>query len=357
MNLGDDGAAPAALDVLKEAFDNLVKVVEDRALEPLDPAGTIGFWQEFERLRSRMALVDHQIVRDAQAKDLAREVCRTTLPRALAAALLISVPEANRRVRAADAVAERVSMLGEGLGPVRPHLAAAQRAGQVSPEQLDVVERALAKVSGRGFDPADVEAGEQILADRARYLGPKDLKRLADQVVDGIDPDGTLPDEQLQADRRHLTLRRLRDGGWAGEFRLTAACGSKLHALLDPLAKPKLNSTVTEDGRPVDEPDPRHHGQRMHDVLEDVCDRLLRSDSSVPDSGGTPATVILTFDLTDLLNRTGYAVASDGSLIPTEKALQLADAADIYFAAVTAQGEVLNLGRQRRIASRPQTSP
>ena len=355
MNFGDDGAAPAALDALKDGFEQLLKVVEDGGLEPLDPAGTVGFWQGFERLRNRLALVDHQIVRDAQAKNLAAQVCRTSLPGALAATLLISVPEANRRVRAADAVAERVSMLGEVLEPVRPHLAAAQRAGQVNPEQVDVIERALAKVSGRGFDPADVEAGEQILADQARYLGPKDLKRLADQVVDGIDPDGTLPDDQLQQDRRHLTLRQLRDGGWAGEFRLTAGCGSKLHALLGPLAKPKLNSTVTDDGRRVEEPDPRRHGQRMHDALEDVCDRLLRSDTAVPDSGGTPATVILTFDLADLLDKTGYAVASDGSLIRTEQALQLADAADVYYAAVTTKGEVLRLGRQRRIATRPQT--
>lgn len=86
-----------------------------------------------------------------------------------------------------------------------------------------------------------------------------------------------------------------------------------------------------------------------------MCDRLLRADDAVPDSGGTPATVIITFDLQDLMDKTRYAVAEDGTLIPTEKALQLANAADIYFAAVTARVEVLNLGRQRRIASRPQT--
>ena len=127
MNFGDDGAAPAALDALKDGLEQLLKVVEDGGLESLDPAGTVGFWQGFERLRNRMALVDHQIVRDAQAKNLAAGVCQTSLPGALAATLLISVPEANRRVRAADAVAERTSMLGEVLEPVRPYLAAAQR--------------------------------------------------------------------------------------------------------------------------------------------------------------------------------------------------------------------------------------
>jgi hypothetical protein len=93
----------------------------------------------------------------------------------------------------------------------------------------------------------------------------------------------------------------------------------------------------------------------MHDALEDLCDRLLRTDNPVPDSGGTPATVIITIDIDDLLNRTGYAVASDGTLIRTDKVRELTDSADVYTAFLTGQGEVLRLGRTRRIASRGQT--
>jgi hypothetical protein len=65
--------------------------------------------------------------------------------------------------------------------------------------------------------------------------------------------------------------------------------------------------------------------------------------------------VIITIDLQDLLNKTGYAVASDGTLIRTEQALQLADQAELYFAAVNAKGIVLNLRRTRRVASLGQT--
>ena len=53
-------------------------------------------------------------------------------------------------------------MLGQPLPPLRPHLALAQQAGRVSPEQVSIIERALASVDGRGFDPADIEVGEQI---------------------------------------------------------------------------------------------------------------------------------------------------------------------------------------------------
>ena len=94
----------------------------------------------------------------------------------------------------------------------------------------------------------------------------------------------------------------------------------------------------------------------MHDALEAVCDRMLRSHTAVPDAGGTPATVIITLDLQDLLNKTGYAVGSDGALIPTQKALAMADQADVYWAAVNATGVPLQLGRSRRIATLGQTA-
>ena len=126
-------------------------------------------------------------------------------------------------------------MLGEPLTPMRPQLAAAQRTGEISPEQVDIVERALAKVDHRGFDPADLDEGEQLLTRFADTFGPKDLKSLADQVVDHIDPDGSRP--ARRAERRPAALpppQNARDGGWAGEFRLTGEAGTKLQALLGP---------------------------------------------------------------------------------------------------------------------------
>ena len=75
----------------------------------------------------------------------------------------------------------------------------------------------------------------------------------------------------------------------------------------------------------------------------------------MPDAGGIPATVIVTIDADDLVRRVGYGRTGDGTLIPTAKLLQLANNADIIPAVLTATGAVLDLGRSRRIASRPQT--
>jgi hypothetical protein len=85
-----------------------------------------------------------------------------------------------------------------------------------------------------------------------------------------------------------------------------------------------------------------------------VCDRLLRSDT-LPDSGGTPATVIVTINLDDLLDRLGYGRTSDGTLLPTHEVLRLANQADIIPAVLSRTGEVLDLGRSRRIATASQT--
>src|SRR5918997_1118602 len=246
MDIGGAGAVDAAPDTFRTGLRHLVKLVEDGGLEALDNTAFVGFLLEFERTRNQLALVDHQSVRDAQRRDLAGELCQSSLPKALT---------------------ERTSMTGEPLDPVRPRLAAAQRDGDISPEQVDVVERALAKVDRVGFDPNAVDQSEELLVGFAGRFGPRDLRRLADQVVDAIDPDGTLPDDRLQADRRHFTMRSTKDGGFAGEFRLTAEAGVKLQTVLGPLAKPQVTVTETAEGRRVEELRLRPYGQRMHDAL------------------------------------------------------------------------------------------
>ena len=48
-------------------------------------------------------------------------------------------------------------------------------------------------------------------------------------------------------------------------------------------------------------------------------------------------------------------MASDGTLIRTDTALAAADQADIYWAITHSTGQILHLGRTRRIATLPQT--
>jgi len=111
---------------------------------------------------------------------------------------------------------------------------------------------------------------------------------------------------------------------------------------------------VQPTGRRLVEDDPRSHDQRMHDALEAVCDRLLRT-GGLTDANGTPATVIISMDADDLASRAGTGLLSDGSPVSVEAVIDLTDQAEVAWCVKNSRGSVLALGRSRRIASRQQS--
>jgi hypothetical protein len=148
----------------------------------------VEFVQAFEQARNLLPIIDHALIGEAERLDLATVYGQGNIRRVWTSALSISRAEAARRRNGRVRSAPRRSRLSAGRWPT---------------------------VDRRGFDPADVDAGEELLAGQAVMLPPEDLKIVADRVVDAIDPDGTLPDEQLNHDRRFFELRPTRMGrGW-----------------------------------------------------------------------------------------------------------------------------------------------
>ena len=192
----------------------------------------------------------------------------------------------------------------------------------MSAEKVAIIARALDQVDRRGFDPADLAAGEALLTEHAAVFPPEDLRLLADRIVDAINPDGTLPDDELNEDRRYFHLRPTRDGAYVGDFRLTGSLGAKLKTLLDPLAKPR--------GRP-------RRGRRADRTMHDALTAATGScGAETPDAGGIPATVIVTIDPRD-------PTGSAGRTRRRGLDLGLANNADIIPAVLTATGAVLDL--------------
>jgi hypothetical protein len=362
MELGDPTAVRAArspldvlLDKLHDNLTELIETVETGGLEHLHAAEKIGWWQRFEAFRNQLPLIDHHLIATAEATDLAGSYGFTNLSRFLVRILQLSPGEAASRVRAAAAIGPRTSMLGEHLAPVLPRLAELQREGSVSVEKVQIVERAMHKLSRTGIDPEAVQTAEQLLTDYAPLLGPTDLHRYALRVVDAADPDGPEPvDDQLQQDRRYLELKQRRDGMWWLQGKLTSTVGAQLNAILDPLTKPRSSSIQDENGTTTQIADPRPYGQRLHDGLDEVCGRVLKMGDQ-PVSGGTPASVIVTIELDDLLAKAGLAETSDGSMLTTDQLLRIADEAEIWPTIINHNGVPLALGRTQRLASRGQT--
>ncbi len=194
-----------------------------------------------------------------------------------------------------------------------PRLAALQRQGVVTAEKVQIVERAMHKLTRPGLHPDAVDMAEQLLTQYAPVLGPVELRRYALSVVDAADPDGPEPlDDHQQHNRRHLELKHRRDGMWHLAGKLTNTLGAQLNAILNPLSKPRTTTMEDENGTTTQIPDPRPYGQRVHDALDEACARLLHMGDQ-PASGGTPTSVIVTIGLQELLTKTGLAETSDGS--------------------------------------------
>jgi Domain of unknown function (DUF222) len=363
MELGDQTAGGRAersrldviLDNLNNNFAELLDTVEAGGLDQLTAAEKISVWQRLETFRNRLPLIDHSVIADAEATGLANTYCFSTLTQFVMRMFQLSHGEASSRVRAAAAVGPRTSMLGERLGPLLPRLAAVQRQGTVTAEKVQIVERAMRKLSRPGLHPDDVETAEKLLTDYAPVLGPKELHRYALQVVDAADPDGPEPvDDQLQQDRRYLELKQRRDGMWALQGRLSGTLGVQLNALLDPLARHRSSSIEDEDGNITQIPDERPSGQRLHDALDEACGRLLKTKDQ-PLVGGVPASVIVTVQLEDLLAKAGLAETSDGTMLTAEQLLRIAGEAEIWPTIINHNNVPLALGRTQRLASRGQT--
>jgi len=130
------GEEPTAVDRPSSARDHLIALVEEGGLDAFDDLAFVGFRQRFEQRRHRLSPVDHRAVRDGESRRLPDTLTHPSMIGVLSWALRLSRGEASRRVRAAEAVGERVTMTGETLPPLRPALAAVQRDGLASPEQV-----------------------------------------------------------------------------------------------------------------------------------------------------------------------------------------------------------------------------
>jgi hypothetical protein len=100
-------------------------------------------------------------------------------------------------------------------------------------------------------------------------------------------------------------------------------------------------------------PDLRSAAQRRHDAMLDAAYRLLNS-GTLPAAGGTPVTVMVKTTAADLTSEHGVATTGHGDLISIRQLMAMASEAAIVSLLCGQDGEVLNLGRTQRLATKQQ---
>lgn len=262
-----------------------VSYVVEQPLTGLSEDDLLELARAVEALRRTLPVVDHVLIEQLDTRGVAVERGARTTATLLTQTLQISPGEAGARVREAHLLGPRRMISGEVLVPRFADVAQAQAAGRLSSQHAQVITATIEALPDAVADEWS-ELVETTLVNEALHRHPDALKQAARALTDRLDPDGTLVDEGDHVRRRDVTVTRSRDGSGRLDGRLTPALTEKLLAVFDPLAAP--NPVDVHGTR-----DLRTPGQRRHDALETALDRLLNS-GTLPDTGGMPATVLIT---------------------------------------------------------------
>src|SRR6478736_4162982 len=289
----------------------------------------------------RRAAVGYAVVAELAARGIAAELGCASTAVLLSERLRIARREAAGRVRLAAELGPRRALTGESLPARFPEVAAAVADGAISDRHAALICRTIDGLPDAVLEQAG--AVEATLVEHARTLNPDQLAVLTRTVRACLDPDGVLACERDQDRHRHATLATLPDGSGRLQACLTGEASAVWQTILNTLARPAPDGDRGE-------PDRRSPGQRRHDALLDAGRRLLRA-GTLPDAGGTPATVLLTVTLEQLEARTGVVTTGHGGRISVPQALRIAAEADIMPVVVGDAGGGLGYGPTRRTAS------
>ena len=339
-----------------EVLDGLhayVKRTLDLTFEALTTPERLNVLESLEVFRRQLPAAEHALINELTGVEAS--VLGGKLAAVLADRLRITRAEASRRVHEAADLGERRALNGEPLPPVLPATAAAQRNGDLGAGHVAVIRSFWQRIPVF----VDIETRARAEADLARRAGqhrPDELSKLADTLMDCLNPDGDFTDVD-RAKRRGITIGRQDiDGmspinGW-----LTPEARATWDAVFAKLAAPGMcNPADTEpcvSGTPSQaaiDGDTRSAAQRNHDALL-AAGRALLASGDLGQHNGLPTSIIVTTTLQELEKGTGRGLTAGGTLLPMSDVIRLASHAHHYLA-IFDHGKALALYHTKRLAS------
>lgn len=254
-------------------------------------------------------------------------------------------PTARRDQRLAEGLERRWRLVQTGM-----------RDGAVSLDQAVVITRALDKLPEHLDPDIEVKAEERLVAEAAAF-GPAELRVMGRRILDVVAPElaeeqerQALEAEEANAARKtYLVGIRQGDGTTRVRGNLPDATWDRLTTYLEAHTSPR------QPGEERENPDDRRPyemrlGSAFVTFLEHVDPKRL------PLHGGDATTVMVTIDhatLAEQLGSAGVGLIGDQP-ISAAAVRRLACTANIVPAVLGGKGEVLDLGRARRLFTRAQ---
>ncbi len=303
--------------------------------------------RDLQAARCGIEAMESQLVRLAEERQIPRaEGCASTTAW-LAGATKVSKASAARTVRTAR-------------GCEVPVVLAAWSAGRLGREQVRVIVDAVVRLPD-WFGEAERADAAATLVDRAQSFDLDDLQRLANRVVEVVDPDGAdealgeqvRREEEKAWDATRLRLRARGDGTTSGEFVVPDEFGDQLRAAVEALAAPRrTEQTATRFDLGPDDVRGLPREQRLGLAFCELIEHL--PDDALPQAGGLAATVGVFVDVDVMRTGQGAATTSAGGTVSARTAQRLACNARIVGLYLDPDGRVTCTSSPGRLYSKNQ---
>lgn len=237
---------------------------------------------------------------------------------------------------------------------------AAWAAGSISTDQAGVIMRAIDGLPDWCGDEERGDAEAHLIRLAGDY-NLDDLRRLANRVIEVIDPDGAdeVVGKQLEAQEKQawnatrLVMRGRGDGTTRGTFVIPDQHADTLRAAVEGIAAPRRNAAnAARHDLSVDSLKALPHAQKLGLALLELIEHLPQD--ALPQAGGLAATVTVNVDLDALRTGRGTATTSSGTEVSAATAQRLACNAHLVALYLDSDSRVVDLGMSKRLYDRYQ---
>jgi hypothetical protein len=283
-----------------------------------------------------------RLVQQAQTRGLAAQQGHRSTAGWLRAQLLLDPGPARDLAACATALSEHPSLEQALLGgqlDARQAAAIAATATEVTAGLADMEQispAAADEIAGRATATMIAMAG-RLSAAQLRRVGERILAHVAPHLAELADEQALARQEARARRARGFTLSAPVDG----LVRLSGVLGledaATVNAALQPLCAPTPDDT-------------RSAPQRRADALIEVCRLALRT-GELPETGGEPSQLSATVGYDPLTRALGIATTDNGERLSAETARRLACDARILPVILGGTGQILDVGRSRRLAT------